>query len=292
MRKSKHSKIKNTGLLYEILIRQVTADILDNKNKNLALAIIKERFDEKTELGKELLLYNALINTKFKTDRKADFFISEVINAHQKINKTQLKRQKYNVIKEIKSKFDFNKLFSSKIKNYKTHASIYRIFEYNEQMAPEEKTETYFNLIENLTKKESININILSEKNKNQDKELRALSYKILLEKFNSKYFKLNMQQKSLLKEYINNVSNSNNLKKYISDLIPSLKKDLKNQVNTISEKVVKIKLKEAINAIDKICNVDNKSNFVKDITVIQTLRYMELLKEVKKHARKSKTIN
>jgi len=292
MRKSKHSKIKNTGLLYEILIRQVTADILDNKNKNLALAIIKERFDEKTELGKELLLYNALINTTFKTDRKADFFISEVINAHQKINKTQLKRQKYNVIKEIKSKFNFNKLFSSKIKNYKTYASIYRIFEYNEQMAPDEKTETYFNLIENLTKKESININVLSEKNKNQDKELRALSYKILLEKFNSKYFKLNMQQKSLLKEYINNVSNSNNLKKYISDLIPNLKKELKNQVNSIDEKVVKIKLKEAINAIDKICNVDNKSNFVKDITVIQTLRYMELLKEVKKHARKSKTIN
>ena len=62
MKKSKHSKIKNTGLLYEILIRQVTADILDNKNKNLALSIIKKRFDEKTELGKELLLYNALIN--------------------------------------------------------------------------------------------------------------------------------------------------------------------------------------------------------------------------------------
>jgi len=292
MKKSKHSKIKNTGLLYEILIRQVTADILDNKNKNHALAIIKERFDEKTELGKELLLYNALINTTFKTDRKADFFISEVINAHRKINKTQLKRQKYNVIKEIKSKFNFNKLFSSKIKSYKTYASIYRIFEYNEKMTPEEKTETYFNLIENLTKKESININVLSEKNKNQDKELRALSYKILLEKFNSKYFKLNIQQKSLLKEYINNVSNSNNLKKYISDLIPGLKKELKNQVNNINEKVVKIKLKEAINAIDKICSIDNKSNFVKDITVIQTLRYMELLKEVKKHARKSKTIN
>ena len=103
---------------------------------------------------------------------------------------------------------------------------------------------------------------------------------------------KLNIQQKSLLKEYINNVSNSNNLKKYITDLIPNLKKELKNQINNIHEKVVKIKLKEAINAIDKICSVDNKSNFVKDITVIQTLRYMELLKEVKKHARKSKTIN
>ena len=166
MKKSKHSKIKNTGLLYEILIRQVTADILDSKNKNLALSIIKKRFDEKTELGKELLLYNALINTKFKTDKKADFFISEVINAHQKLNKTQLKRQKYNVIKEIKEKFNFNKLFSSKIKNYKTYASIYRIFEYNKNMNPEEKTETYFNLVENLTKKESIKINVLSEKNK------------------------------------------------------------------------------------------------------------------------------
>ena len=129
-------------------------------------------------------------------------------------------------------------------------------------------------------------------KNKKQDKDLRALSYKILLEKFNTKYFKLNNAQKSLLKEYINNVSNSNNLKKYINDTIPNLKNQLKKQINSIKEKVVKIKLKEAINAMDKICSIDSKSNFVKDITVIQTLRYMELLKEVKKHARKSKTIN
>jgi len=291
MKKSRHSKIKNTGLLFEILIRQVTADILDNKDRNHALAIIKKQFNERTELGKELGLYNILINQKFETDKKADFFISEVLKAREKLNKTQLKREKYNVIKEIKSKFDFNKLFSSKIYNYKTYASIYRLFEYT-NLAPEEKTETYFNLIENLTSNQTIKMNTLTEKNKKSDPELRTLAYKILLEKFNSKYFNLNLQQKALLKEYINNVSNSNNLKQYINNLLPDIKKQLKNQVKYIKEKVVKIKLKESIKTIDEICKIDDKSNFVKDITVIQTLRYMELLKEVKKHARKSKTIN
>ena len=291
MKKSKHSKIKNTGLLFEILIRQVTADILENKEKNYALAIIKKQFNEKTELGKELGLYNILINQKFQSDKKADFLISEVIKAREKLNKTKLKRQKYNVIKEIKSKFNFDKLFSSKIDNYKTFASIYRLYEYK-NLAPEEKTEIHFNLIENLTSKKSIKINKLLESNKTSDPELRTIAYKILLEKFNTKYFDLNLQQKALLKEYINNVSNSNNLKQYVNDLLPDIKKELTNQVKYIKEKVVKIKLKEAINAIDKFCKIDDKSSFVKDSTVIQTLRYMELLKEVKKHARKSKKIN
>ena len=60
MRK-KHNKIRNTGLLYEFLLRQITADVLNKDDKSKALSIVKSRFNENTELGKELALYSIII---------------------------------------------------------------------------------------------------------------------------------------------------------------------------------------------------------------------------------------
>ena len=141
MRRNKHSKIRNTGLLFEILLRQVTADILDKRTKNKALDIIKENFNTNTELGKELGLYNVLLNQKFNSDKKADYFITEVVRNHSKLNKSRLRREKYNVIKEIKNSFDIPKLLSSKVPNYKIYASVYKLFEYNTSLSAEDKTE-------------------------------------------------------------------------------------------------------------------------------------------------------
>ena len=67
-RKLKHSKVRNTGLLFEFLLRQITADVLDKRNNSKAAHMIKQRFNERTELGKELALYNILINKKFNND--------------------------------------------------------------------------------------------------------------------------------------------------------------------------------------------------------------------------------
>lgn len=290
MRKNKHSKIRNTGLLFEILLRQVTADILDNNQKNKALAIIKQKFNANTELGKELGLYNAILNQKFNSDSKADYFIGEVVKQYAKLNKSKLRREKYNVIKGIKENFDVSKLLSSKVPEYKTYASIYRLFEYNEVMSPNDKTETYFHLVETITTPVPTTTklsNIVHETSKLNSDE-RILTYKILLEKFNSKHTKLNKPQKVLLKEYINNVSNTNNLKGYIKKVIPAIKSDLKTYLTSVGDGVLKIKLKEAINSIDKFCKIDTKSKIVKDSVVVQTLRYMELLKELKRYARKS----
>ena len=289
MQRNKHSKIRNTGLLFEILLRQVTADILDKSKKNKALDIIKESFNKHTELGKELSLYNILLNQKFNSDKKADYFITEVVKNHTKLNSSRLRREKYNVIKEIKNSFDIPKLLSSKVPNYKIYASIYKLFEYHNSLTPEDKTETYFYLVENITKPEPITkFSKLVNKTSNLDEDERILTYKILLEKFNSKYTKLNKPQRLLLKEYINNVSNTNNLKGYIGKVVPAIKSDLKQYLKSVDEKVVKIKLKEAINSIDKFCKIDTKSKVVKDSIVVQTMRYMELLKELKNHARKA----
>jgi hypothetical protein len=288
MRRIRHAKVRNTGLLFEFLIRQTTADILDNNNSNKAVKIIKEKFNSNTELGKELSLYNCLNNKKFKSDKKADYFINEVLKERRKLNAGLLKREKYNLIKEIKESYNLQKFLSSKIKNYKLYASIYKLFEYAD-ISPEDKTISFFNIMEHVTTdKQTIR---LSETAKNlpNDEDLRIITYKTLLEKFNSKYTKLSGAQKNLLREYINNVSNTNSLKDTLKEIVRELKKDLKTHSKHLKDKVVRIKMKEAIKSIDKFCGNENKAKIVKDSYVLQTMRYLELLKELKKSAHKNK---
>jgi len=287
MHRLKHNKIRNTGLLFEFLLRQITSDVINNDNEIKAAKIVKKRFNENTELGKELALYNILINKKFSSDKKANYFITEVVESRKKLNNSILKRERYNLIKEIQSNYNLQKFLSSKVVDYKTYASIYKLFEYS-NLSPDEKTESFFNIVEHVTTK---NDNIkLSETVDNlpNDEDLRLLTYKTLLEKFNSKYKKLNFPQKSLLRAYINNVSNVNSLKEYLQKVIPVMKKDLSKYSKNVQDDVVKIKLKEAINSINKFCS-PGKTEMVKDDVVVQTMRYMELLKELKKSGSKNK---
>ena len=287
--KVKHSKVRNTGLLFEFLLRQITTDVLNKNDNSKAIHFIKKRFNESSELGRELALYNALITKKFNSDKQAEFFISEVLNERRKLNKGKLRREKYNLIKALKEGYDTQKLFSTKVKNYTTYASIYKLFEYTE-LRPEEKTESFFNIVEHVTTNDkSIKLSESFGGAKiPQETELRILTYKTLLEKFNNKYSKLNGPQKNLLREYINNISNTNSLKSTLKEVVKALKTDLKNNKNKLQDKVVKIKMNEALNTIDKFCGTNDKSQFVKDSHVLQTMRYMELLKELKKNDKKS----
>ena len=286
-RKLKHSKVRNTGLLFEFLLRQITADVLNKKNDSKAAHMIKQRFKERTELGKELALYNILINKKFNNDKKADYFINEVISERRKLNNSLLKKEKYNLIKEIKDRYDLPNFLSSKVKNYSAYASIYKLFEYND-LSPVEKTESHFNLVEHVTTSNKTNIESTLTAVLPKDKDLRIITYQTLLEKFNQKHSNLNYPQKSLLRAYINNVSNVNSLKEYIEKVVPAIKNELKQHSNKLQDKVVQIKLQEAIKSIDKFCGV-KKSKLVKDGVVVQTMRYMELLKELKKSGNKNK---
>ena len=290
MRKVKHNKIRNTGLLFEFLLRQITSDVL-NKQNGKAVEIVKNRFNENTELGKELALYNILINKKFMSDKKADYFINEVIQTRKSLNNSTLRRERYNLIKEIQNNYNLQKFMSSKIVNYKTYASIYKLFEYNKSLSPDEKTESFFNIVEHVTTEDK-NIR-LSETVKTlpDDEDLRILTYKTLLEKFNQKYTKLSGGQKNLLREYINNVSNTNSLKETLKSIVSELKKDLQLHSKNLKDKVVKTKMTEALKSIDKFCGLNDKSENVKDKYVVQTMRYMELLKELKKSGNKKQKI-
>jgi len=290
MRKVKHNKIRNTGLLFEFLLRQITSDVL-NKDNGPAVKIVKEKFNENTELGKELALYNILITKKFKSDSKADYFINEVMKARGDLNNSTLRRERYNLIKEIQSNYNIQKFMSSKVPNYKTYASIYTLFEYNKSLSPDQKTESFFNIVEHVTTNDrSIK---LSETVKTlpDDEDLRILTYKTLLEKFNQKYTKLSGDQKNLLREYINNVSNTNSLKDTLREIVKGLKEDLKTHSKNLKDKVVKIKMQEAIKSINKFCGIDDKSDVVKDEYVVQTMRYLELVKEVKKSGNKKQKV-
>ena len=290
MRKVKHNKIRNTGLLFEFLLRQITSDVLNKDNNSNAVNIVKQKFNENTELGKELALYNILITKKFKSDSKADYFINEVMKTRSDLNNSTLRREKYNLIKEIQSNYNIQKFMSSKVPNYKVFASIYKLFEYN-TLSPDEKTESFFNIVEHVTTEDK-NIR-LSETVKTlpDDEDLRILTYKTLLEKFNQKYTKLSGAQKNLLREYINNVSNTNSLKDTLKAIVKELKTDLKTHSKNLKDKVVKIKMQEAIKSIDTFCGIEDKSDVVKDEYVIQTMRYLELVKEVKKSGNKKQKV-
>jgi hypothetical protein len=280
MSKFKHSKLRNTGLLFEFLLRQVTVDVLNKKKESSALKIIKSQFNEHTEIGKELALYNLIMTKKFKSDKKADFFLSEVIRQRGRLNNAVLRREKYNIIASIKESYDVNQLFSSKVPNYKVFASVYKLFEGINEMGADEKTESYFIIIENVTTlKHTKNKSYIPEEFK--DKDLRILSYKTLLEKFNKKYTNLSDQQKHVLKEYISNISNTNNFSIFVETQIPKLKKKLNVKVKKVKDKVLRIKLKEAINCADKFCL--NESKQTDDNSVVQLLRYYELDKELEK---------
>ena len=151
--KTKHSKIRNTGILFELLTRQITVDVLNNNKKAEAANILKSFFNKKTQLGKEYDLYRVLATENYKSESKANHLVDAVIKAHQKLNSSSLKREKYNLIKEIKKNYDVNDFFMARISNYKVSASIYKLFEDKNTESPADKTQNRFTIVEHITRK-------------------------------------------------------------------------------------------------------------------------------------------
>jgi len=274
----KHSKIKNTGILFELLIRQVASDTLSSNNSE-AVRIIKEYFSAKTQLGKELQLYQTILTEKFNSESKANRFIDAVVTSRKKLNKGKLRREKFNLIKEIKQHYDLEKFTKARVDNYRTLASTYTIFE-NTSLKPAEGVKLRYNLVEAVTGKranKSIKKQIVSEYQQ-QDKDMQILSYQILVDKFNEKYGDLSVKQKKVLREYINNVSNTNNLKELISSEVPHIKRTLRNKIRSTKDPVMRIKLKE----VAKQATALGKRNVIKDQEVLSLMRFYELIKELK----------
>ena len=278
---TKHSKIRNTGILFELLTRQITVDVLNNNKKAQATKILKEFFNKKTQLGREYELYKVLTTENYKSENKANHLVDAVISTRQKLNNSQLKREKYNLIKEIKRNYNVSDFFMARIPNYKVNASIFKLFNSNQNENPAQKTEKRFTIVEHITRKtisSKKKEKAITEGYKKQEKDLRLLAYGILVEKFNKKYSSLSVAQKKLLKEYINNISNTNSLKEFIESETAKVKKQLQSFLPSVDDKVTKIKLNEAVNQADTLM----KGRIVEDKQVVTLMRYYQLVKELK----------
>lgn len=278
MNTKKHSKIKNTGILFELLVRQVASDTISS-GKSEAIRIIKEYFSNKTQLGKELQLYQTIIKEKFSSESQANRFIDAVIVSRRKLNKSKLRCEKYNLIKEIKEHYNLQQFTKARVDNYRTLASTYNIFE-NITLHPAESVRLRYSLVEAITNyrtHKTVKKQIVSEYAE-QDKDMRLLSYQILIDKFNEKYTDLSPKQKKVLREYISNVSNTSNLKELISTEIPHIKRTLRRKMKSIKDPVVRIKLKEVVKQANRL----GRRNVVKDQEILSLMRFYELIKELK----------
>ena len=278
----KHNKFKNSGLIFELLVRQITADTLSGK-ESPSIDILKKYF-VKTELSKEYKLYDTVLKQSQITEAKANIIIEEVLKASRKLNRTTLRKEKYNLISEIKSHYNLDEFFRTKLPNYKSQAALYTLIEiYNNQELtdPNQIISNKMTLLENLTaqpvKEKEVRANIIEEFKK-YDKDLRLLTYQVLLEKFNGKYNSLNDNQKVVLREFINLVDNTPRLREYYNIKINEIKTQLTKLNKSITDKVTQIKLNEVISLITEI----DKTSKISNDDLVNLLQYYSLVDELK----------
>ena len=279
----KHSKYKNTGLLFELLVRQITADTLSGKDSK-ATDILKKYF-VKTELGKEYKLYEALSKYKNITEAKAETIVNTLIESSKDLNRGALKRQKYNLINEVQKHYNLDEFFKTKLPNYKAYASLYTLIEiYNSEhlSTPDQIISNKLNLLEHLSSSSVVKQKVedsLLEEFKSYDKDLRILTYRVMLEKFNGKYANLNDNQKIVLKEFINSVDSTPKLKEFYNTKVREIKEELNKISKKVTDKAIQIKLNEVTNLLSPLGKVSNVGND----DLVNLLQYYELLDEIVK---------
>jgi hypothetical protein len=282
----KHSKIKNTGILFELLVRQITADVMENKQDGLAVQLMREFFSSKKELGKELMLYRSFFNVQRLSEQKAFQFLNLINEQRKQLNQRKLDLEKYRLVKEIKNHFDLKEFFSARIPSYKVYASIYKNFDaavngMTNVFLVEELANSQFTLVEHLSgktaNKQVRENNELATIIRGQDEHIRYLTYKILIERFNEKYKGLDEAQRNLLKEYIYNASNTSKLKSYTQMESRKLAKNIAQRASKITDKVVRIKLAEVVSQLQKV----EKAPTIKENHMTAMLIGYEILKEL-----------
>jgi len=276
----KHNKYKNTGILFELLVRKITADTMSSQDSK-AVSLIKKYFVN-TELSKENKLYQSISKSQNISEAQAESILSTILEINKTLDRNQLAKEKYNLIKEIKANFDIDDFFKAKISNYKLLSSTYTLLEAN--LTPTKNLDdillSKMNILEHIAQTNAITITqpTVSEF-ETLDKGTRALVYKIMLEKFNERFNTLSDDQKDVLKEYINNITNTTNLKKYVDTKFTYLKESLLKLLPIIEDATIKIKVNETINLINPIL----ESKTLKDDNIVALLQYQELHSELTK---------
>ena len=281
--KIKHSKYKNTGILFELLVRQITADTLSGKSSP-ATGIMKNYF-VKSELSKEYKLYETLTQKSGLTEGKADIIINTLLETSKKLNRGILRREKYNLIREIKKHYNLDEFFKTQLPHYRIHASFFILTEiYNQDNLtnPNQIIDNKVTLLEHLTtkevNKEVVKENVIEEF-KSYDKDLRILTYRVLLEKFNGKYEGLNENQKTVLKEFINTVDSTPTLREFYNTKIQEIKTMLSELNSKVADKAIQIKVNEVSNILEEV----DKTTKINDDHLVNLLQYYSLVEELEK---------
>jgi hypothetical protein len=277
----KHSKYKNTGILFELLVRQITTDTLDGKDSP-AKDILKKYF-VKTELGREYKLYETLLKKTSLTETKANIVVSTLTESSLTLNRGAIKRQKYNLISEIQKHYDLNEFFNHKLPNYKVFAAFYTLLEISNIPQNADVDQTINNkvtILEHLTAAQltenKLRDEVMNEFN-NADKDVRLIAYRMLLESFNSKYDTLHSKQKEILKEYITSIDNTSRLKEFYTSKINEIKETLTSLNAKTKNEVTKIKINEIINII----TLPAKNARINDDNLVDLLQYYDLINEL-----------
>ena len=277
----KHSKYKNTGILFELLVRQITTDTLDGKDSP-AKDILKKYF-VKTELGREYKLYETLLKKTSLTETKANIVVSTLTDSSLTLNRGAIKRQKYNLINEIQNHYDLNEFFNHKLPNYKVFAAFYTLLEITNIPKSSNLDQTINNkvtILEHLTAAQitenKLRDEVMDEFN-NVDKDVRLIAYKMLLESFNTKYDTLHSKQKEILKEYITSIDNTSRLKEFYTNKINEIKETLTSLNAKTKNEVTKIKIDEIINII----TLPAKNAKINDDNLVDLLQYYDLINEL-----------
>ena len=276
----KHSKYKNTGILFELLVRQITTDTLEGTDSP-AKELLQKYF-VKSELGREYKLYESLLKKTSLTEAKASITISTLLESSKTLNRGALRRQKYNLINEIKKHYDLVQFFNHQLPNYKPFAAFYTLLELSNtnKPNPDQLIQNKVTILEHLTvapiKESKVRDEVMDEVNKS-DKDTKLLTYKILMEKFNDKYGDLAVKQKLILKEYINAIDNAPRLKEFYTNKVNEIKKELIDLNKNTKNEVTKIKIAE----IASLIKVPSKNYKLRDKDLVDLLQYCDLVDEL-----------
>lgn len=292
----KHNKLRNTGILFELLVRKIATDVLEGKADSFAVSLVKEHFHSKTELGKELQLYRSFFNTAKLSETKAFHMLDLVLERRKVLNEKLLNAQKFLLIKEIKQHCDLQQFLSGRVPSYKVYASVYKLFELTSRQQNDiaqftqldEIAAARFLVVEHLQGKfkeeKMLKENNYTEMLRGQDEEIRHLSYKFLLERFNEKYSNFTDKQKQLLREYINNGMDLDKFKSFVSTEAKILSTTIKQNINKIKNEVTRIKLNEVVTQLDTI----QKKNLIKENYVTALLIAYQIVEDLKSVGTKS----
>ena len=281
--KIKHSKYRNTGLIFELLVKQIAADTVNNKDSE-AVNILKKYFSGRTTLAKEYKLYEFVLRNNKLAQAKAEAVLSTITEVSRKFNQETLKKQKYSLISEIKKTYKLEEFFGMEVRDYKPLAALYCLLEAqnnSEMVDPKVLVSNKFTILEHLTsnpqEKEAVKDSLIEDFSK-YDKDLKMLTFKILLEKFNDKYKDLLPEQKNILREFITSVNSNKRLTSLVNKELKVLKEQISKLIGKVKDEVIKIKLQEIIKTIQPLKNTE-KAN---DTHLVNLMQYYDLINELK----------